>query len=211
VVEALLAKGADVQAKDNVNIARASLSITATYTCNTYAHVCVCLSFCVPRVPRVPRCTQPNINEEILNRGLSAIANTRLGQSGSGPQRDTVHNKSLQRVKGGWWEADEKREAGAGPEGGTRRVLVQAGWRGPGGWWREALTGIFSPAPQDGWTPLHRASQGGHLEVVGALLARGADVQAKKNVSIAHTPAPSVCRAHSRACNMRMAAFRGRP
>ena len=44
---------------------------------------------------------------------------------------------------------------------------------------------MFSPAPQDGWSPLHRASQGGHLEVVEALLAKGADVQAKKNVSIA--------------------------
>jgi hypothetical protein len=30
-------------------------------------------------------------------QGVSAIADTRLGQSGSGPQRDTVHNKSLQR------------------------------------------------------------------------------------------------------------------
>jgi hypothetical protein len=30
-------------------------------------------------------------------QGLSAIANTRLGQSGSSPQRDTVHSKSPQR------------------------------------------------------------------------------------------------------------------
>jgi hypothetical protein len=34
-----------------------------------------------------------------LLQGVSAIANTRLGQSGSSPQRDTVHNTSLQRVR----------------------------------------------------------------------------------------------------------------
>jgi hypothetical protein len=72
----------------------------------------------------------------------------------------------------------------SGPEGDTRRVVVRAGWRGPGGWRRQALTAMFSPAPQDGWSPLHRASQGGHLEVVEALLAKGADVEAKENVSI---------------------------
>ena len=32
-------------------------------------------------------------------QGVSAIADTRLGQSGSGPQRDTVHNKSLQGLR----------------------------------------------------------------------------------------------------------------
>ncbi len=36
-------------------------------------------------------------------------------------------------------------------------------------------------APQNGWTPLHNASKEGHLEVVEALLAKGADVQAKTN------------------------------
>jgi ankyrin repeat protein len=40
-------------------------------------------------------------------------------------------------------------------------------------------------APQDGLMPLHAASVCGHLEVVGALLARGADVEAKERVSIA--------------------------
>jgi hypothetical protein len=39
--------------------------------------------------------------------------------------------------------------------------------------------------PQFGCTPLLYASQNGHLAVVGALLAKGADVQAKDNVSIA--------------------------
>jgi hypothetical protein len=43
---------------------------------------------------------------------------------------------------------------------------------------------MLSPAPQDGWTPLYTASDG-HLEVVDALLAKGADVEAKDNVSIA--------------------------
>jgi hypothetical protein len=42
-----------------------------------------------------------------------------------------------------------------------------------------------SPAPQAGWTPLHNASNNGHLEVVEALLAKGADVEAKKQVNIA--------------------------
>jgi hypothetical protein len=73
----------------------------------------------------------------------------------------------------------------SGPEGDTRCVVVRAGWRGPGGWRRHALTAMFPPAPQDGWSPLHSASQGGHLEVVEALLAKGAYVEAKTNVSIA--------------------------
>jgi hypothetical protein len=77
------------------------------------------------------------------------------------------------------------RSTRSGPEGDARRVVVRAGWRGPGGWRRHALTGMFSPAPQDGWSPLHWASLNGHLEVVEALLAKGADVEAKTNVSIA--------------------------
>ncbi len=36
---------------------------------------------------------------------------------------------------------------------------------------------------QDGWTPLHGASYGGHIEVVRLLLDRGADVQAQEMVS----------------------------
>jgi hypothetical protein len=47
------------------------------------------------------------------------------------------------------------------------------------------LTAICSPAPQDGETPLRRASLNGHLEVVEALLAKGADVHTKDKVSIA--------------------------
>jgi ankyrin repeat protein len=35
---------------------------------------------------------------------------------------------------------------------------------------------------QDGWTPLHVASEEGHLEVAGALLAKGANMEAKNNV-----------------------------
>jgi hypothetical protein len=59
---------------------------------------------------------------------------------------------------------------------------------------RVALT---SPVPQDGWMPLHRASFTGHLAVVGALLAKGADVQAKDEVSIARACALCSTRSHT--------------
>jgi hypothetical protein len=50
----------------------------------------------------------------------------------------------------------------------------------------EALTAMLArPAPQNGETPLFTASKNGHAEVVRALLAKGADVLAKTNVSIA--------------------------
>ena len=49
---------------------------------------------------------------------------------------------------------------------------------------------MFSPAPQDGRTPLHRASLKGHLKVVEALLANGADLHTKSDVSIARACAP---------------------
>jgi ankyrin repeat protein len=39
-------------------------------------------------------------------------------------------------------------------------------------------------APQNGWTPLYAACSNGHAEVVGALLAKGADVEAKADVSM---------------------------
>jgi ankyrin repeat protein len=39
-------------------------------------------------------------------------------------------------------------------------------------------------ALQDGWTPLYAASSNGHAEVVGALLAKGADVEAQTKVSV---------------------------
>jgi hypothetical protein len=72
-----------------------------------------------------------------------------------------------------------------GPERDTQRVMVRAGWRGSAGWQRKVLTTMSSPVPQDGHTPLHRASFYGSLEVVEALLAKGADLEAKDNVSIA--------------------------
>ena len=37
-------------------------------------------------------------------------------------------------------------------------------------------------APQDGWTPLHLAAQGGHAAVAGQLLAAEANMAAKDKV-----------------------------
>jgi hypothetical protein len=45
--------------------------------------------------------------------------------------------------------------------------------------------------PQDGETPLYYASRKGRADVVGALLAKGADVEAKDNVSIEYAWLPS--------------------
>jgi hypothetical protein len=62
---------------------------------------------------------------------------------------------------------------------------------------------------QSGCTPLYAASQKCHAEVVTALLAKGADPEAKDNVSIMamQAPSPSVHLAHSPTCRMRMAAI----
>jgi ankyrin repeat protein len=49
-------------------------------------------------------------------------------------------------------------------------------------------------APQYGRTPLYVASKNGHLEVVGVLLAKGADMEAKTEVSIARACALSLSR-----------------
>jgi hypothetical protein len=93
--------------------------------------------------------------------------------------------EAVSRGGGGARDLGRRREAEAVPEGDTRRVMVRAGWRGSGGWRRKVLTTMFSPAPQNGYTPLHRASMFDRLGVVEALLAKGADVQAKDYVSIA--------------------------
>ena len=49
----------------------------------------------------IPRLLSLNesLDTALRLQGLSAIANTRLGQSGSSPQRDTVVKKSLQFVQ----------------------------------------------------------------------------------------------------------------
>jgi hypothetical protein len=63
----------------------------------THAHAeCIWLP-----VGNVPVCMPLQLCLETALRldGLSAIANTRLGQSDSGPQRVTGHNQSLQRVQ----------------------------------------------------------------------------------------------------------------
>jgi ankyrin repeat protein len=54
------------------------------------------------------------------------------------------------------------------------------------------------PAPQAGLTPLYFASENGHFKVVWALLAKGADVEAKHEASIARACAfcPSRSLAH---------------
>ena len=53
--------------------------------------------------------------------------------------------------------------------------------------------GSLPPPPlpsgtQDGWTALHYAIEGGHLEVVKVLVASKADVNAKNNVSTLLVP-----------------------
>ena len=37
---------------------------------------------------------------------------------------------------------------------------------------------------QDGYTPLHRAAEKGHTEIVSILIGNGADINSKNNVSI---------------------------
>jgi hypothetical protein len=89
-----LARGAYVQAKTNVTIARApapSVHFAHSRMCMATSRGCACM-FASPAV------SQDGSLGYTPLRGVSAIANTRLGQSGSGPQRDTVHNKSLQRM-----------------------------------------------------------------------------------------------------------------
>jgi ankyrin repeat protein len=49
--------------------------------------------------------------------------------------------------------------------------------------------------PQNGRKPLQAACYNGNLEVIGALLAKGADVQAKDDVSMAR--ARALCPSHS--------------
>jgi hypothetical protein len=55
--------------------------------------------------------------------------------------------------------------------------------------------------PQARRTPLHATSQSGHTAVVGALLAKGANVKAKDNVSIARACALSASRSLARMQN----------
>ena len=67
---------------------------------------------------------------------------------------------------------------GAGLLGKGGRLEYQRGTNHGGGGAR--LTG--SRAPQRGRTPLHLAAEKGHAAVVGALLADGADKEAKEKV-----------------------------
>ncbi len=109
MVETLLAKGADVEAKmnivsqdveakTNVSIARACALCPSRSLALTDLHAC---NMCMATSRDVPVCTPLLLPLEtaLQLQGLSAIATTRLGQSGSGPQRDTGHYKSLQRVR----------------------------------------------------------------------------------------------------------------
>jgi hypothetical protein len=105
--------------------------------------------------------------------------------SGGGGARPSRGASRPSRGVGSGWEAGKSRVEASGPEGDTQRMMVRAGRQRAG---RMAEAGgdrdVLS-APQDGWSPLHTASGNGHLAVVEALLAKGADVEAKDNVSIA--------------------------
>ena len=46
---------------------------------------------------------------------------------------------------------------------------------------------MLADASQDGWTPLHRASQNGHLEVVKLLLEHKVDAEVKNTVRLSYT------------------------
>ena len=54
-------------------------------------------------------------------------------------------------------------------------------------------------APQFRWTPLLLACEHGHLEVVEALLAKGADVEEKTNVIIVRLRPLSIALTHTHA------------
>ncbi len=43
---------------------------------------------------------------------------------------------------------------------------------------------IINEKNEDGWTPLHIASEKGHIEIVYELLEKGANIEATDNVSI---------------------------
>ena len=54
-----------------------------------------------------------------------------------------------------------------------------------------------APATQDGRTPLHYAALNGHKDVAALLLERGADKEAKNNVSVPMHVGPAAALPHT--------------
>jgi ankyrin repeat protein len=66
---------------------------------------------------------------------------------------------------------------------------------------------VLSSVMQFGWTALHAAANGGHVEVVSQLLAAGADKESVNQVWLSVLMVPSVgisCRPLSYSCNRRL-------
>jgi hypothetical protein len=83
-------RAGEVKCEHRARLRPLSISLTPAHA------ICAWLSLGdVPACIPLPLCLETALRLD----GLSAIANTRLGQSGSGPQRVTGHNESLQRVR----------------------------------------------------------------------------------------------------------------
>jgi hypothetical protein len=105
VVEALLAKGADVEAKDEVSFARAGA-------------LCPSRSLDGASAARLERHSEYKYTPGRAQISLCAATAAVARGGGTRPRGARI-----------WWEGGEMREAGAGPERTTRRLLVRGDGR----------------------------------------------------------------------------------